>query len=113
MGAYNTFVVTLPAPDGSGPIQCRLQARVGLLQYTDIRVGEPVLPAPIETLKGVIGPSEEALRGVRPFWAYGIGTCGDDETNPLCGRLHFRDGVFVGAEFVDCPDNLLDWGFEA
>src|SRR5262245_35987442 len=112
MGAYNTFVARVPAAGGSGTVECRLQSNVGLLEFTDIEQGQPILPAPIESLKGIIAPNMEALRGDRPFWSYGIGTCGDDESTEVYARLHFRDGIFVSAELIDCPDDLYDWGFE-
>jgi hypothetical protein len=112
MGVYNTFVVTLGPGGGREPVECRLKAYVGVMRYTDIRVGEPIVPPPPDPGTGTVGPSLEALDSGRPFWAYGIGTCGDDESSDVYARLHFRDGLFAGAELIDRPDNLYDWGFE-
>jgi hypothetical protein len=112
MGRYNTFQATVSAADGSGELSCEFQAPVGVLDYRTIAVGERVLETPVEDVRGLVGPSLEALSGERPFWVYGIGVCGGDESIERCAKLYFRDGVFVSAELVPCPDNLEEWGFE-
>ena len=109
MASYNTFVVDQPTE--SGGRRCELQARVGVLDLREIRIGEPILTEPLGEIRGTIGPSLEALQGDRPFWVYGIGVCEGSDVE-RCAKLHFRDGVFVSAEFVECPDNLYEWGFE-
>jgi hypothetical protein len=110
MAYFNTFIVDLPLESGTRTT-CEFQARVGVLEDREVRIGEPISTAPFEEVRGTIGPSLEALSSKRPFWVYGIGVCGGSDVE-RCAKLHFRDGVFASAELVECPDNLYEWGFE-
>jgi hypothetical protein len=112
MSRYNLFVVEVDAPDGSGTVECEFEAYAGLLDMMTVRLGEPLLPAPPDELRGPIAPDLEALSGQRPFWVYAIGTCGASR-DLVVARLHFKEGRFDRFEIVPEPDNLYDWGWDA
>lgn len=108
MSLNNSFIVKCSCCNCEKKVEIAFEADAGILNLSNFKIGDKLLPDNLDGIKGTIAPTKEIVDEKIDFWVYGVGEC------PKCkfenwAKIIFRKGIFDSIKQISMPDNPFFW----